>query len=94
VHSVQGNIPLTANTFRLIVRIPVAELHNVSITANGNNVYIGGNSIAVGQGLPMNLNDVLNFNWQDFRRDDPGDLEIYGVSTADTSISFLAWRRD
>lgn len=94
MHSIQGSTPLPANQFRLILAVPIVELHNVSITANGNGVYIGGNSIAIGQGIPMNLNDVLNFSWQDFRRDDPGKLELYGIASADTTVSYLCWRSD
>lgn len=94
VQSISGNIFLPANTLRMVLSVPIARLHNLAITANGNNVYIGGDSVQANLGIPINLNDVISFSWQDFRKEEEGDLKIYGVALVDTSVSFLLWRRD
>jgi hypothetical protein len=92
VQAVSGYLDLPANVPRLIVSVPVAELHNISLTSNGA-VYIGGADVQTGTGINMQMQDTLSFSWQDFRPDDKSVISFYGVASADTSVNFLLWRR-
>ena len=74
--------------------MPIAALHNITVTSNSNGVYIGGNTVVTSAGIPMNQNDVINFSWQDFQKSETGNLDIYGIATADATVAFMIWRRD
>ena len=92
MRTVSGYLDLPANVPRLVCSVPVEDMHNIAITANGS-LYIGGPDIQTGTGMSMQLQDTLSFNWQDFRPGDRSNLDFYAVASADTSLTFLIWRR-
>ncbi|MDO9573465.1 MAG: hypothetical protein Q7I94_00615 [Candidatus Contubernalis sp.] len=90
--SISGIVALPAGSARLMFKIPIAQLHNVAIKAAGT-CYLGGADIETTKGLGMENGDVAAYNWQDFRQDEKGDFEMWGISAAGCNVSFLIWRR-
>lgn len=93
MRAVQGKITLPANQAILVFSVPVIDLHNVVVKAGGS-LSLGGKEISTGNGLGMENGDISAWSWQDFRSGDNTEiLELYAVAAAETTLSFLIWRR-
>ena len=92
MRSVHGKLTLLANTPIQIFSIPVSELHNVAVKAAGS-LALGGSEIETTKGLGMENGDIAAWSWQDFRQDEKGNFTLFAVAPAQTTLSFLIWRR-
>ena len=92
MRAIPGYLNLTASQRRLLLSVPVKDLHNVVIKAAGA-CWIGGEDIQANFGLGLEAGDIAAWNWQDFRADETGEFKLYGIASADTTISYLIWRR-
>lgn len=92
MQAVSGKITVPASSSILVFSIPVRQLHNIAIKAGGA-LFLGGPGIETDRGLGMAAGDVAAWSWQDFRGDEKGDLELYATAAAETTLSFLVWKR-
>lgn len=84
------NISLIAGVPLLVYSCPLTNFHNVTISSGTNSVYIGDSSIVSGVGIPLNINDVINFSVNDFQKLSD-KLEIWAVCAGAASLNLLAW---
>lgn len=92
MESVNGVCTLPANVARLIISVPISQFHNIALKAAGV-LNLGGADVATATGLPMGAGDVAAWNHLDFRSDDSGNFNIYGIAPVETTITYLMWRK-
>lgn len=92
MRAVQGLLTVPAGASILVLSVPLPELHNVAIKAGGA-LSLGGPEIESTKGLGMATGDIAAWNWQDFRKEDKSNLEIYATAAVETTLTYLLWRK-
>lgn len=87
----QGSITVPVGRI-LIFSIPIQELHNCAVKAGGA-LALGGSEIEATKGLGMATGDVAAWSWQDFRKEDKENFELYASASVETTLSYLVWRK-